>query len=802
MTAAPADSAALLGFAPHLSVETVPGEAVYLISDQRVTALHGEQIARLTPLLDGTRRLEELLTESAAALAPEQTRGLLGRLSRAGLLAERPAGAVSTRAAAEYAYWAEAGLDGAPAARRLADASVHITAVGPAAAGPSAGSASGASAAGSNAAGSAALRAAAEATGLRVVPEHLADTADLTVVLCDSYLNPALRALDAGHRAAGRPWLPVRAEGTSTWIGPFMGARAEADEEDGAGGEDGAEGTARPCWSCMAVQLWRSRQAEAHVQRALGRSGPLPRPARALPAGLLASLHLAVLEATQWLAGHRHSGQRDLRILDGLTLTGDRHPVRRRPQCADCGDPGLVEARVSAPLVLAPRAKVPDPDGGGHRALTPSAFLDRYGHLVDPVTGLVKEVRRDPRGPAFLNSFHAGHNPAAGAAGLASLRSGLRSTSSGKGATALQARVGALAEAVERHSGHLQGDEPLRLARYRDLGPDAVHPDAVQLFDPRQFAGRETWNRSHNSFQHVPEPFDEDAPVEWTPVWSLTAGRHRLLPTALLYYNGAGLTGRRYAIAHSNGTAAGGSPEDAVLQGFLELVERDAVAVWWYNRTRRPGIDLVAHEDPWITELQSVHRSLRREVWALDLTSDLGVPVVAALSRRVDKPAEDIVLGFGAHFDPRIALRRALAEVNQLLPPVLDARADGTGYQITDQQTLSWMRTATTAGQPHLRPDSGRRPVGPGQHPYTARTDLRADVAAAEEIVRRAGMELLVLDQTRPDVGLPVVRVIVPGLRPHWARFAPGRLFDVPVRLGERTTPLPYEDLNPVPLFL
>ena len=45
-------------------------------------------------------------------------------------------------------------------------------------------------------------------------------------------------------------------------------------------------------------------------------------------------------------------------------------------------------------------------------------------------------------------------------------------------------------------------------------------------------------------------------------------------------------------------------------------------------------------------------------------------------------------------------------------------------------------------------------------------------------------MEMLVLDQTREEIGLPVVKVIVPGLRHFWARFAPGRLYDVPARLG------------------
>jgi ribosomal protein S12 methylthiotransferase accessory factor len=58
---------------------------------------------------------------------------------------------------------------------------------------------------------------------------------------------------------------------------------------------------------------------------------------------------------------------------------------------------------------------------------------------------------------------------------------------------------------------------------------------------------------------------------------------------------------------------------------------------------------------------------------------------------------------------------------------------------------------------------------------------------------------MLVVDQTRPDVGLPVVKVIIPGMRPFWPRFAPGRLYDVPVRLGWRRQAAEEEDLNPVP---
>lgn len=65
-----AATAPLIGFKPHLQVESVPGEAAYLIADRRVTALHGTAISVLAPLLDGTRDLAALRA-ACAGLLPE-----------------------------------------------------------------------------------------------------------------------------------------------------------------------------------------------------------------------------------------------------------------------------------------------------------------------------------------------------------------------------------------------------------------------------------------------------------------------------------------------------------------------------------------------------------------------------------------------------------------------------------------------------------------------------------------------------------------------------------------------------------
>jgi ribosomal protein S12 methylthiotransferase accessory factor len=354
---------------------------------------------------------------------------------------------------------------------------------------------------------------------------------------------------------------------------------------------------------------------------------------------------------------------------------------------------------------------------------------------------------------------------------------------------------------VERYCGSRAGDEPVTRDSFRGLGRAAVHPDTCQLFDERQYAGRAKWNATCANFHVVPEPFDERMVIDWTPVWSIVKNEQRLLPSALLYSDQTGAYQIASLRADSNGNAAGSSLEDALLQGFFEVVERDAVALWWYNRTRQPAVDLDSFGDPWVARLREEYTTrLRRQVWVLDVTSDLGIPVMVAISRRTDKPAEDIMFGFGAHFDPHVALRRALTELGQLLPAVADARPDGTGYG-PDPHLVSWWTGATVANQPYLRPGPGPAAAAAGYHD-TPHDDLADDIARICTIAQRAGLDILVLDQTRPDINMPVVKVVVPGLRHFWPRFAPGRLFDVPVRLGRLAERTAYEELNPIPVYL
>ena len=92
----------------------------------------------------------------------------------------------------------------------------------------------------------------------------------------------------------------------------------------------------------------------------------------------------------------------------------------------------------------------------------------------------------------------------------------------------------------------------------------------------------------------------------------------------------------------------------------------------------------------------------------------------------------------------------------------------------------------------------GKAPVRRARSSKFASLDRREQVLACVKLARRFGLDFLVLDQTRPDIQVPVVRVIVPGLRHLHRRFAPGRLYDVPVKLGLRKRPLQEAELNPL----
>jgi bacteriocin biosynthesis cyclodehydratase domain-containing protein len=555
----------------------------------------------------------------------------------------------------------------------------------------------------------------------------------LPIVLADSYAAPALDAFNRESLRTASRWLLVRPLGAVPWVGPLF---------------NGAIGS--PCWQCLAARLTEGCPVSAYVSRHY----PGASLRRYRPPGIAG----AIAEAARVAAGAlmEAGGSEILRAVDTRTGSVVSHRVAKRSDCPACG-------------------------GGGPSL--PASFARH----ISPITGIVHRLSSWSHADFPAHVAVADHLFGPEIELADSISRGCCRRSAGGGASAGEARVAALGEALERYSGVYRNADAGRRSTYAALCPAAIHPNEVMGFSAAQLRDRDRWNAVHASrYTRVAELFDEGDEYAWTPLGRLVrAGSAataddeavRWLPTACCYFGVVPERERAACFGGSNGCAAGKTLDDAIVRGFLELVERDAVGIWWHNRLDRPGVELATVPDGFVQSVAGSYARANRTLGVLDIATDLGIPSFAAVSRDA-ATGDRLTLGFGAHFDPLRALRHALREINLFLPELVDGR-----------------RRPLFAGP---APDGSYLDAA-GTRPWSSweRTCAGGGRAPVVELAKAHALQVLVLDQTRADVGIPVARVVVPGLCHFWPRFGTRRLYTVPVDMGWRRRPTRESDFNP-----
>lgn len=739
-------------FKDHLHIEIVPPDKVFVIAEFGQFVLTGRSSAAVASLVDGTRETEDIISALHGEVSAGQVRYVLALMETRGYIDEAIPGVPRSASA----YWHSLGVSSRAASTKTRDPRLEVRSFG----NPH----------------SAECLAFLAQFGFNL-DEGGSDR--LQLVLTDNYLRPELEEINRQSLRDGRPWMLVRPVGTEFWLGPLFVPNSTG------------------CWACLAERLRDNREVEAFLQQHNQRSEPYC-PVASLSSTIGAAIAMASTEVLKWLASGKCELEGRVVSMNTANLHTTQHALVRRPQCPACGDGHVTEPR---PLVLRECRKKSTLDGG-HRAESAEGTLQRLKRHVSPITGIVKNLERitSPDDP-LQHVYTSGQNMARKTDSYLLLRKNLRSSSCGKGVSDTQAQVSAIGEAIERYSGVFRGDEPRKRASFRELGDAGLDPRDCMLFSEEQYRRRYELNAHGSFFNTIPLPLDEDAQLDWTPLWSLTRQEFRYLPTSYCYYSYPMPENQFFVLPDSNGNAAGNTAEEAILQGLLELVERDGVALWWYNRIRRRALDLESFDEPYVQHLRDYHRSRHRDLWVLDLTTDFEIPVFIALSRRTDRQPEDIVFAPAAHLDPRIALLRALTELNQMMP-AMDDQLEPGNYLYDDQDAVAWWRTATLENQPYLVPSGELHARRGSEFPNVCTDDLREDILYCKALLESKGHELLVLDQTRPDIELRVLKVVSPGLRHFWSRLAPGRLYDVPLRSGWVSEALTEQQMNPISLFI
>jgi ribosomal protein S12 methylthiotransferase accessory factor len=209
----------------------------------------------------------------------------------------------------------------------------------------------------------------------------------------------------------------------------------------------------------------------------------------------------------------------------------------------------------------------------------------------------------------------------------------------------------------------------------------------------------------------------------------------------------------------TNGLASGNTLEEAIFHALSEVIERDAWSM--VEATRDTGPAVANIDDPVIRDMQKKFADAQVEVTVRDITSDIGIPTMAAVADDILlKDPSLLTIGIGTHTSPRIAVMRALTEVAQSrLTQIHGAREDTTiadlrkhmGYDRAKRINKYWFKdngTENYADIPRLDTD-----------------DFLKDITYIIGALTKKGLDrVIVVDLTREEMGIPVVRVIVPGL--------------------------------------
>ena len=314
----------------------------------------------------------------------------------------------------------------------------------------------------------------------------------------------------------------------------------------------------------------------------------------------------------------------------------------------------------------------------------------------------------------------------------------------GKGVTREQALASAVMESLERYSAEMRDTDEVVYGTYDQAC------DVMMTVDPKDLI--------------LPIPVLDrymNETIAWTQGWEMFRGCPVWVPACAVYYPYYPDGDYQLFRFHTNGIASGNTIEEAILHGLFEDIERDAWSIAEYRDMTNADIVL---EDPDSVPAQLIAKFADRgiEIHLKDLTSDIGIPTVgAAADDTVTRDPEMLTIGVGTHLNPEIAAIRAITEVAQSrathkhgakINAQLQKVTQDMGYERIKQVNRMWFgRSPRTVKLEDMEDRST---------PY-----VLDDIEVVLGSLMEAGFQSVVaVDLTRPELNIPVVRMIVPGL--------------------------------------
>lgn len=313
----------------------------------------------------------------------------------------------------------------------------------------------------------------------------------------------------------------------------------------------------------------------------------------------------------------------------------------------------------------------------------------------------------------------------------------------GKGITQEHAKASAMMEGFERYSAEKQPSDKTITASLSEIDDKHINPISLNL----------------------PKDFSKDKidlmNLEWNISKDLISGDEYYIPSNAIYHpyvpsnNVQGLFK-----GNTNGLASGNNLEEAILHGIFEVIERDAWSIFELTHKNSKQIDIESIDNENINYILNKYRENKINIKLMNLTADIDVPTIAASADdTVLKDAGLLSLGIGTHLNPEIAILRALTEVAQSrATQIQGAREDTVRADFARKAGYERMKRINSY---YFEDEDYKMSFNDIDDKST--NSINRDIEIVKEELIKNGLDkILYVDLTRPELGVSVVRVVIP----------------------------------------
>ncbi|BBL62707.1 methanogenesis marker 1 protein [Methanobrevibacter arboriphilus] len=321
----------------------------------------------------------------------------------------------------------------------------------------------------------------------------------------------------------------------------------------------------------------------------------------------------------------------------------------------------------------------------------------------------------------------------------------------GKGAKKDQAKASAMMEGFERYSAEKQSidDENSKLATLSEMdGEKFIHPDDLII---------------SNEVKSL--DFEKERKIEWTLTKDIITENDYYIPSNAIFHPYIPKDAKNTSAifkGNTNGLASGNVLEEAVLHGMLEVIERDAWSIFELTKKNKKCINIDNIENPLINELLEKFKKESINIKLMDLTADIDIPTIAAIADdTILKDPALLTLGIGTHLNPEIAVLRALTEVAQSRATQIHGTREDTSRAVL-MRKAGYERMKKI--NKHYFEEENNVIIDLSDIEDKSTDSLKKDIEITTNELKRNNIDkILFKNLTRKEIGINVVRVIIPG---------------------------------------